>query len=682
MSDARIETRQVVGGGAPSGLAAFASDASAWFGAIAVAAIFLMLLYEIVSRYVFSSPTGWTNDYSTYVMVGLAYVGAAYAHSSGANVRVELFLERMSENRQRVLSISAAWLSLLFVSIATWQVTIYGYGLWLHGARSVLDTVPRWLLYVPIAVGLFGLLIAIVEEIAELETDRRNTGAAFATLLVLAAPLAASLLGSAPIAISGLGIDLGASMIFVALVVSCVVLSGARMAVFVVAQGTAVALIFMACTKLSAGYSAALLCLTLVALLMIGMRIAFALGFVAVLAVYFMLPINVAAEVASRAYNSMNSFSFTAVPMYVFMGLLLMRSGVASNLFSGILVWLRRIPGGLAYSGIGASAVFSAVSGSSVATAATIATVACPEMKSRGYDERLAYGSVAAGGTLGILIPPSIPMIIYGTTVGVSVSKLFLAGIIPGLLLTLIFCLVVFAWALIRPASIPRHVDGQAGGHIAALLDMAPVLAIIGFIFASIYAGVVTPTEAGVLGASAALLIGIARRAFTVASVVEALKETAKVCAFTLLIVFGASLLSFIFDFLSLAQLIVSSFTTGDVPAWLIMLMICLAYMLLGMFIDPISMMLVTLPIVYPLVTSLGYDGVWFGVLLVILMEMGLVTPPVGMNLFIIQGIVKDARLAAVAAGALPFIVGMVGLVILLFAFPQIALFLPEIAHR
>lgn len=425
-------------------------------------------------------------------------------------------------------------------------------------------------------------------------------------------------------------------------------------------------------------YLGIMLVVAMLLVLLIGVRIAMALGMIGMIALFFLLPLPQLSVLAERSWNSLNSFTLTAVPMFVLMGALLLRSGVTTELFDALLRWLGRLPGGIAHASVGACGVFAAVSGSSLATAATMGTVACPEMIKRGYSPRLTYGVVAAGGTLGILIPPSIAMIIYGTTVGAPITVLFIAGIIPGILLMLSLMVGVYIWAVLVPESAPRGDVYSWSEKFRSLIGVLPFLLLIIAVLGSLYAGVATPTEAGALGAVVALILCIQRGKFSWSMLYETALETVKVTSMLLFIVVGAAILSWVFDYLRLPKTMVSVVEAADLAPWVVMGIIGLIYVILGMFIDPISMMLMTLPVTFPIVQALGFDAIWFGIALVMMIEVGLITPPVGIILFVLRGISGDVALKEIVYGVLPF-VGLILLnVLMIYCFPEIVSWLPD----
>jgi tripartite ATP-independent transporter DctM subunit len=425
------------------------------------------------------------------------------------------------------------------------------------------------------------------------------------------------------------------------------------------------------------GWLSVLLGGAIVLYLAIGIRIAFALALVGLLAVYFLLPKPFPLTLADRTWSAVYSFALTAVPLFVPMGAVLVRSGLSDQLFALMARVLSRLPGGLAHAGTAGCAVFAAVSGSSVATAATIGTVACPEMIRRGYSERLTYGAIAAGGTLGILIPPSVPMIIYGTTVGVPIPTLFVAGVVPGILMMLLFMAVIFVWVALVPAAAPRAGAAESAPvSRRRLVDVVLVVALIVLTILSLYLGVATPSETAAVGAFLALALCAVRGRLSASLLRGAFVETVMVTSFIFLIIVGANLATFGFDYLKLSQALMSAATDAAVDRWIVFGIILAVYVVLGMFLDSISMLVLTLPVVFPLVKQLGFDPVWFAIILVVMAEVGLITPPVGMNLFVLQGIARGVSLRTIAMGALPFLGAMLLTVLLLCWQPEIALWL------
>ena len=419
---------------------------------------------------------------------------------------------------------------------------------------------------------------------------------------------------------------------------------------------------------------------SLLILLATGMPIAIALAVTGFIILVFLG--GDIAIVPVAIFNFLNSFTLMAVPMYIFAGEIILRSGLSSRLYRGVSQWTSVIPGGLTQTNIVSCAIFAAVSGSSTATAATIGTVAIPEQESRGYERKCVLGSLAAGGTLGILIPPSVALIVYGACVDVSVAKLFLAGVVPGIILSVMFMIWIMLWAFMRPQLFPRIEKlswNYVTGVIAAFGDVWPVLLTIAIIMGGIYLGLTTPTEAAAVSSFVVLIMAAAFRRLNWQLVKEAGISTLRTTAMIFFIVAGAAILSYSMGMIKLPARLgdfVLSLDVGRITIWIL---VCIIYLILGCVMDVISMLLITIPVTWPVVVEgLGFDPIWFGVTLVILMECGLITPPVGINLFVIDGIAGGKSLGDVIVGSIPFFIIMLIMVVLLTVFPQLATWLPS----
>ena len=381
-------------------------------------------------------------------------------------------------------------------------------------------------------------------------------------------------------------------------------------------------------------------------------------------------------------FESAQSFDLAVIPLFVLMGDFAAKSGISSDLYTAFNVWLRRNRGGLAQASIAACAAFGAVCGSSLATAATMGRVALPEMRRFGYGDRLATGAIAAGGTIGILIPPSVIMLIYGLLTETSIGDLFIAGVIPGILLTLFFMITVLAMVRIDPSSAPQ-LDGEAasGADTAILARIWPVLVLFLLVIGGIYAGIFTPTEAAGIGAVGALVIGTAMRRLGVAEIVECLMDTVQTTAMIFLILIGAILFS---GFLSLSgtPALLGGWIVGlELSPLMTVVLIVGIYILLGAFLDTMAMIILSIPIFFPIVSSMGLDAVWFGIVVVIAVELALITPPMGINVFVIRGLAADIPLAQVFLGVMPFCAALIALIALVIAVPEIVTVLPTLGR-
>ncbi|PWJ16530.1 TRAP transporter large permease [Jannaschia seohaensis] len=379
----------------------------------------------------------------------------------------------------------------------------------------------------------------------------------------------------------------------------------------------------------------------------------------------------------NMVWSSSNYATLIAIPFFVLLGEILVRSGVAGRTYAALDRWVSWLPGGLVHANIATATMFSATSGSSVATAATVATVAMPQAEKLGYDPKLFSGAIAAGGTLGIMIPPSINLIVYGFLTQSSIPQLFLAGLIPGLALALAFMAVTALICAVRPELGGQQRTFPLALMLRGLIDLAPILVLFGLIVGSIYRGWATPTEAAAVGVAGALLIAAFFRGLSLEMIRLSLLGTVKITAMIMLIVLGASFLNFTLASAGLGREI-NAFLEGlGLGPLGTILVVVVLYIVLGFFIETLSLMVVTIPIVVPIVLAQGYDPIWFGILMIVLVEMALITPPVGLNLYVVQGARKTGKIGEVMLGVIPFALIMLAMAFALIAFPQIALWLP-----
>lgn len=384
----------------------------------------------------------------------------------------------------------------------------------------------------------------------------------------------------------------------------------------------------------------------------------------------------------NASWNLFNSFTFTAVPAFILLGEILGQSGLAKRIYGAISPGFERLPGKLLQTNIGACTVFSAISGSSTATAAVVGSIAYDELKGRGYDRSAIVGTIAAGGTLGILIPPSIALIVYGAWQNVSVGALFLAGVVPGLLLTGLFMVYIAVLAKLRPNAVPTVREVMPLGRaLAKSAEAWPFLILVFAILGTIFLGLATPTEAAALGVATAIALAALYREFSLARLWAALMATARTFSTLALVILGALILSQAVALTGLPRVLIEMVGAAGLPAPAVITLIYLLYLVLGCFFGPLEMLLITLPFVFPLVTGLGYDPVWFGIVLVIVIEIGLLTPPLGINLFVVMAVSRnEISLGQAALACLPYWLLMLAALALITVVPQIALMLPQAA--
>lgn len=393
----------------------------------------------------------------------------------------------------------------------------------------------------------------------------------------------------------------------------------------------------------------------------------------------FFSPFPLMRGLGNLVWSTSNNATLIAIPFFVLLGEILVRSGIAARTYAALDRWVSWMPGGLVHANVATATMFSATSGSSVATAATVATVAMPQAEKLGYDPKLFSGAIAAGGTLGIMIPPSINLIVYGFLTQTSIPQLFLAGLLPGILLALGFLAITAIICAIRPDLGGQRRVFPLPEMMRALLQLIPIVLLFTIIIGSIYKGWATPTEAAAVGVAGALLIASIFSRVTIGMLAEAVMGTVKITSMIMLVVIGASFLNFTLASAGLgAELSGFLDGLGLSPLMTILVVVCI-YIVLGFFIETLSLMVVTIPIIVPLVVAQGYDPIWFGILMIVLIEMALITPPVGLNLYVVQGARKSGKMSEVMLGAIPYVLAMLAMVAALIAIPGIALWLPAV---
>jgi C4-dicarboxylate transporter, DctM subunit len=411
-----------------------------------------------------------------------------------------------------------------------------------------------------------------------------------------------------------------------------------------------------------------------------GTPVAVATGLLGVLGVYLFLPPAAIAQLGNIAFAQSANFVLVVVPLFVMMGEALAVTTIGRDLFTAAQIWLRRLPGALAVGTIAACTCFAAVCGSSPVTAATIGSMAVPQMIAKGYSPRLALGATAAGGTLGILIPPSIPLILYGVITETSIGALFIAGIVPGLIMAVLLSLTVVLLVWRKPAIAPRATDVTIQDEKwRSLRSVIPVLLLALAVLGSIYSGIATPTEAGAVGALGALVIAALLGALKAAVLKRILGNTARTTAMFILLIIGGLFSAFVLARLGVPQATARMIVGAEVPPWVVMVLINLLLIVLGMFMDPMSLLVIVVPVFFPAVTALGYDPVWFGIVMTINIEIAAISPPVGFNLFVLKTVIPDSRMSDIIQGSLVFIVPLALGILGLIAWPELALWLPRL---
>jgi C4-dicarboxylate transporter, DctM subunit len=412
------------------------------------------------------------------------------------------------------------------------------------------------------------------------------------------------------------------------------------------------------------------------------MPVAYCMAFVGFIGFSAVVSFNSGLNLVARdVYDVFSSYGLTVIPLFILMGQFAFNAGISRKLYDTAYKFVGKTPGGLAMATVCACSAFGAVCGSSPATAATMATVGLPEMKRYGYGDELAAGSVASGGSLGMLMPPSVVLIVYGIMTEQSIGRLFVAGVVPAFLITACFMAVIFFYARIFPEQGPRGEAFSLKEKLASLADMGEILGVFILVMGGLFLGWFTPTEAGGVGAMGTLALTVARRNMTWAKFVKSLYETLRTSCMVLLLITGATIFG---HFLAVTRIpfTLAAWVAGvSMPPALIIGLIVLIYLIGGCFIDALALIMLTIPIFYPIVIDLGYDPVWFGIIITLATQMGVITPPVGINVYVVSGVAKDIPLEKIFKGALPFLLALIFGTIILLAFPGFVLWLPDLMY-
>jgi tripartite ATP-independent transporter DctM subunit len=418
----------------------------------------------------------------------------------------------------------------------------------------------------------------------------------------------------------------------------------------------------------------------LILLLAFGVEIAPAMGIVAGLGLIFFVgqPLD---YFARAAFEIMNNFTFTAIPLFVFMGAIFSNTGIIGSLFRGAEKLSGNLPGSMASSVIVANAIFGAISGSSLAAVATFGKICFPEMKKVGYDVKLSLGAIAISGTLSVLIPPSVILIVYAGWQDVSVARLFAGGMVPGIILAALLVLTVTIMVMRNRKLAPPVPRSTMREKVKALLDILPYLGIIVLVLGTIFGGIMTPTESAALGATLSLVMAIIYRRLTFRALKASMVTAVTITSMIAFVLFTARMLGQVFQFIGLTEAFSEFMFNLPLGKHALLAVICVMYLVLGCFFDALSMLVLTLPFVAPIINDLGFDRIWFGVLYVVLAEIGLVTPPYGLNLFVLNGVVPGYEITTIFMGTLPLLIPTILLVLLVVFFPEIVLWLPRLLY-
>lgn len=604
-------------------------------GACTALVMVILVTVHVLSRALFKKPLMGTVELEELMLVILVFLGMAYTQVQKKHISVDFLTSRFSERVQEILSIATSLLSTCLFFALSWQSILLSLTYLDKGVATFNLRIPLfWIIWV-IALGFFLFGVVLLKVFFQAASSTIKDGKA---LLVVVMVISALLFGTLPFWVRLLGLepDLQTAQILGVIALLILLFSGMLIGVVLAVLG------------------------------FLGMAVLFGPG--AGFGLFKTVPFSMTA-----------SYSLCVIPFFILMGELCFHAGLSEKLYRVTYKWVGHLRGGLSMATVLACGAFSAVSGSSLATAATMGAVSLPEMKRYKYAETLATGSIAAGGTIGILIPPSVILIIYGILVEVSIAELFFAGVIPGLISLLYYVIAINIWTRLNPKVGPPGPVSGFGEKVRSLKDTWEVLCLFLLIMGGIYGGLFTPTEAGAIGASGALLFGVIRRRLSWKNLYDSLLATGRTTSMAFLVVIGTAIYGY---FLTSTQLPMelANFVIGlEVPPYVILLAIITVCFALGCVMGTLPLVFITVPIFAPVVETLGYDLIWFGVIVVVVSEIGLITPPVGMNVFIMKGVAGDVPLGTIFRGIFPFLIADFARLVTLIAFPALTLFLPQL---
>lgn len=622
-----------------SALTAFTLPINRWSVYAASALIMLMTLavaFDVLLRRLLGTTLPWVMEFEQFFMATVVFLSLAWTQYKGGHVVVDMLCERFSPTTRAITdSIGLSFGLALFVVVAMQHVVKIQNALASHETGIVLPW-PLWPFYALIVFGSVMTALAIVAKMLTLQAElwrvSSNPGVGLLLLIVVAGSII-----FLPAILNTLGIEM---------------------------------------TMLKAGILGALL---LMAIMFMGTPIAFAMGFIGLIGSCYLRDYSASIQIIQMTtFPTVGDYVFTVIPFFVGMGFLCFQADFSKNLFDAAYRLFGTMKGGLSIATVFGCAGFASICGDSMATAATMGSVAIPEMKKAKYNMGMACGSVAAGGTLGILIPPSIGFIVYGIITEQSIGKLFMSGIIPGLGLAAIFCVIIWVRCKLNPAEGPSGPATTMGQKLFGLIEIWPILILFFVVMGGIWLGFVSATEGGAVGFFTALIIGLVLKRFTWQKFLDAMVETMEVTAMIFAILLGVTILNY-FIGMSELPLVMADWVKGlGIHRLFVFLLILGIYVMLGMIMNIIPMVMLTLPMLFPTITGLGFDPIWFGVIMVIMMEMGQITPPVGVNVYVISGVAKDVPMGNIFLGIAPFIAGQLLMIAMLYIWPEIATWLPS----
>ena len=595
-----------------------------------------LIVVDVFLRFFFNMPIAGSLELEQYMLATVVFLSLGYAMMEDQHVNIDLISSKYSAKGKLVSKSIFALLSIYLFSIVCWQNLRRAFEAIEEEEIGIVTGIPLapFLFIAVLGSALIALvlIINILNYLAELINHHPRPWLWILLIIVLSTAVMTS-----PFFLKALSINLPISVAGVV--------------------GIALLLVVM----------------------LLGMPIAFVLGLVGFLGIWYLKGGHTALSIVKMSvFDSVSDYFFCVIPFFVLMGFICFRSGLSKTLYQVGYKLFGQMPGGLATGTIFGCAGFAAICGDSLATAGTMGSVAIPEMKKYKYQDALATASVAAGGTLGILIPPSVGFIIYGLIAEQSIGKLFMAGIIPGLLLALVFSFIIYIRCKLNPTMGPAGPKVSFSEKLKAIGGVWPMLILFIIVIGGIYLGFFTPTEGGGVGTLGALVIGILNRSLSRKDLYKACLEAMGLTAMIFGIIIGVTILGYFIVITEIPLKLADFIVSLPVSRYVIFALILFLYVILGMVMNIIPMIMLTLPILFPTVMSLGFDPIWYGVIMVMMMEMGQITPPVGINVFVISGVAKNVPMATIFKGIIPFVIGMILVILILILFPDIALFIPN----
>jgi tripartite ATP-independent transporter DctM subunit len=613
-----------------------ASTVVHYIGGVILAAMMLITAFDVIGRFVFNHPIKGAMELSEIMLVLIVFFGVAYTALQKEHVRVELLLMFLKPKIRLLFNVFSDLISIALILGIAYEGLVQTVIQHQRFLTTTLLKIPLWPFALMLSIGAMLLCLVLIKDliidIKEIKTETWQK-----QQWIIVAAVAAAL-----VALVGWG--------------------------------------FAAEEPLEETTTGILGMVIMLILLFAGVPIGFCMSAVGTAGMMYLINTDAGLTLLQTTpFDTTNNYSLTVVPLFILMGAIAFRTGISTDLYMMVYRWLGHLPGGLAIATIGACGGFAAVSGSSLATAATMGMVALPEMERYKYSPSLATGCIAAGGSLGILIPPSVVLIIYGFLTTQPITTLFMAGFIPGILEVVFYMITVFLMCKFNPKMGPPGERSTMRERMVSIRDTWGVLVLFVLVIGGLYIGMFTPTEAGGIGAFGALLFIIIRRRFNLKNISESLRDSVKTTAMSFIVLMGAMFLGY---FLTVTQLpTVLSEMVSNLPLnrYIILLLILIVYMLLGCVMDSLSIVLITVPIFFPVVQALDFNPIWFGIIMVRVVEIGMITPPVGINVFIIKGVAKDVPMHTIFKGIFPFLAADILHVALLIAIPEISLFLPQL---